>query len=82
MEETIDYNAMLVHSYYSSDSDTPPMYYDEEEEIHGGVSNVLYKKEYNRRVCLRCRYVTSVYAYTSEQLGTGATGSIRTVINK
>ena len=46
MEETLDYNAMLVHSYYSSDSEIPSMYNEEEEEIHGGVSNVLYKKEY------------------------------------
>lgn len=45
MEESVDYHAMFARSYHSSDSENHPSYYDEEEDIHGGVSNVLYKKE-------------------------------------
>lgn len=43
-----------------------------EDDVLRGVSNVVYRKD----------FVQNVYTFTSEQLGVGATGPIRVVINR
>ena len=48
-----------------------------------GVSNVVYRKEYNYfKFNVNSSFVQSVYTFTSEQLGVGATGPIRVVVNR
>ncbi|KAK8791666.1 hypothetical protein WA588_001977, partial [Blastocystis sp. NMH] len=58
-------------SYHSSSSENDFDAYEDDEALRG-VSNAVYRKD----------PVQSVYSFTSDQLGSGATGTIRAVINR
>ena len=52
-------------------------------DILCGVSNVIYRKEYIPfQFVLQYRYIQNIYAPTSEELGTGVSGSVRVVIDR
>ena len=55
---------------------------DSDDDTLRGVSNVVYRKEERPCYLLNPRHVQSVYSFTSGQLGVGATGPIREVINR
>ena len=54
---------------------------DDDDNLRG-VSNVVYRQEWRLHVDLICSPVQSVYSFTSEVLGVGATGPIRIMINR
>ena len=65
-----------TENIFSSDSSS-------EDDMLRGVSNVVYRKEYNYfKFNVNSSFVQSVYTFTSEQLGVGATGPIRVVVNR
>ena len=56
---------------------------DSDDDNLRGVSNVVYRQEYGFQwVAVICSPIQSVYSFTSDILGVGATGPIRTVINR
>ncbi|OAO14910.1 calcium-dependent protein kinase [Blastocystis sp. ATCC 50177/Nand II] len=61
-----------MKSYHSDDAEFSDGAGEEDEDNMRGVSNVVYRKE----------NVQAVYMFTSEELGVGATGPIRAVVNK
>lgn len=51
-------------------------------EIRCGVSNVVYRNEYECVNSINPSYIQNIYAMTSEELGSGVTGSVRVIIDR
>lgn len=68
-------------SYHSSSSENDFDAYEDDEALRG-VSNAVYRKELVLWNDITSSPVQSVYSFTSDQLGSGATGTIRAVINR
>ena len=73
-------------NYYSSSDDSviqAPRMSSSKSDILCGVSNVIYRKEFGYFCCLlQTRYIQSIYAPTSEELGSGASGSVCVVVDR
>lgn len=54
---------------------------DDDDNLRG-VSNVVYRQELKLHASVISSPVQSVYSFTSEVLGVGATGPIRVMINR
>ena len=72
---------MHERSYHSSSSENDFGVYEDDEALRG-VSNAVYRKELSSHSLVTRSPVQSVYSFTSDQLGCGATGTIRAVINR
>ena len=51
-------------------------------DIRCGVSNVVYRNEYEHIKCITHSYIQNIYAMTSEELGSGVTGVVRVIIDR